>query len=64
MAIEKLITATLGDAMKAMAVGETRQAPDGYQVNAVRVEVAKLNKQGYLFQTSTRSGVQTITRFK
>lgn len=64
MEIKKLTTATLADALKAMAIGETCAAPDGYQPTSVIKTCVELKDQGYLFQTSTRTGVQTITRLK
>jgi len=64
MEIKKLKTASLADALKGMTVGETCVAPDGYQPKTVTKTCVELKEQGYLFQTSTRAGVQTITRLK
>lgn len=64
MEIKKLKTASLADALKDMTIGETCVAPDGYQPKSVTKTCVELKEQGYLFQTSTRSGVQTITRLK
>lgn len=64
MCIKKLETATLDEALVAMAVGETCIAPDGYTVRTVRRACSDLKKRGYLFQTTMRSGEQTITRLK
>lgn len=62
MRLKKLVTATLADALKAMKVGETCVAPDGYTVPSVRKTCADLRELGYMFQTSCKTGVQTITR--
>lgn len=64
MEIKKLKTASLADALTDMTIGETCVAPDGYQPKSVTKTCVELKEQGYLFQTSTRSGVQTITRLK
>ena len=58
MEIKKLKTASLADALKDMTIGETCVAPDGYQPKSVTKTCVELKEQGYLFQTSTRSGVQ------
>lgn len=62
--IKKLKVATLPAALKEMEVGETCIAPDGYSPRTVRVTCTDLRADGFLFQTSTRAGVQTITRLK
>lgn len=62
--IKKLKVASLPVALKEMAVGETCIAPDGYAPRTVRVACTDLRAEGYLFQTSTRTGIQTITRLK
>lgn len=64
MEIKKLKTASLADALKDMTVGETCVAPDGYQPRTVTKTCVELRAHGYMFQTSTRSGMQTITRLK
>lgn len=63
-AIRRLRVATLMDALRAMEVGETSVAPEGYKEGAVRAACYTLKAQGYIFSTSMRSGVQTITRIK
>lgn len=64
MELKKLKTQSLPDALKAMNVGETCIAPDECTPTYVKRACCELKEQGYLFQTSTRSGVQTITRLK
>ena len=64
MEIKKLKTASLADALKGMTVGETCVAPDGYQPKYVKRACCELKEKGYLFTTSTKTGVQTITRLK
>lgn len=64
MEIKKLKTATLADALSEMQVGESRLAPDGYAPNTVIKTCVEMKEKGYIFQTSRRSGVQTITRLK
>lgn len=64
MEIKKLATASLADALRAMKVGETCYAPDGYSPASVRKTCAELKSEGYLFQTSMRTEEQTITRLK
>lgn len=64
MEIKKLLTLSLTDALRAMQVGQTAIAPDDASEAYVRKTAAALRTQGYLFQTSTRTGVQTITRLK
>lgn len=60
--LESLEARSLTDALLAMEVGETRTAPRGYAVGGVRRAVSELNGRGYVYVTSTRLGVQTITR--
>lgn len=60
----KLEPQTLAEALRRMAVGETVEAPDGYSVATVRKTCTELIQAGYLFQTSQRTGTQTITRLK
>ena len=63
MKLKKLKPQSLGEALRDMAVGETCVAPDGYTVQTVRKTVHDINATGkYVFISSLRSGVQTITR--
>lgn len=63
MELKKLKPQSLGEALRDMAVGETCVAPDGYTVQTVRKAVHDINATGkYVFISSLRSGVQTITR--
>lgn len=64
MDLKILKTATLSDALSGMKVGETAIAPAGYKPETVRKTCTEMKDRGYLFQTSTRAGVQTITRLK
>lgn len=64
MEIKKLHTASLSEALASMQVGETCLAPDGYAPVSVRKTCAEMKSKGYLFQTSCRTGGQTITRLK
>lgn len=62
--MKKLQCATLADALKAMEVNETCLAPEGYNPITVMKTCSELNRQGYIFRTSTATGTQTITRLK
>ncbi len=62
--IKKLKTATLADALAEMEVGESRYAPDGYSAYTVRKTCTEMKERGYIFQTSLKTGVQTVTRLK
>ncbi len=64
MEIKKLKTGTLADALAEMQVGDVRIAPDGYSPKTVIKTCVKMKEKGYLFQTTQRSGAQTITRLK
>lgn len=64
MEIKKLKTASLADALAEMQVGESCLAPDGYSPKTVIKTCVELRQKGYLFQTSQRAGVQTVTRLK
>lgn len=64
MEIKTLMTASLPDALKAMKVGETAYAPNGYKPKAVQVACSDLKGEGYVFMTSTKTGRQTVTRLK
>ena len=58
------MTQSLSDALKKMQIGETRIAPDDCTPSYVRRACSELKAEGYLFQTSTRTEVQTVTRLK
>lgn len=62
MEIKKLKTQSLPDALMAMKVGETCIAPDECKAAYVRRACNSLKEQGYVFATTHKSGVQTITR--
>ncbi len=64
MEIKTLKTASLADALTEMKVGETTFAPEGYKPKTVMVECNKLKEKGYLFTTTMRTGLQTVTRLK
>ena len=64
MELKKLKTASLADALKEMKVGETCLSPDECTPKTVSKTCVELKRQGYLFLTSTRTGVQTVTRLK
>lgn len=64
MDIKTLKTATLSDALAEMKIGETAIAPAGYTLKTVRKTCSELKEKGFLFATTTRAGVQTVTRLK
>lgn len=64
MDIKTLKTATLSDALTDMKIGETAIAPNGYKPETVRKTCTDLKGKGYLFTTTMRAGVQTVTRLK
>ncbi|MDE6792493.1 MAG: hypothetical protein K2J48_05370 [Muribaculaceae bacterium] len=64
MEIKTLRTATLSDALSDMKIGETAIAPVGYKPETVRKTCTDLKVKGFLFTTTMRAGVQTITRLK
>lgn len=64
MELKKLKTQSLCDALREMKVGETCIAPDGCSVAHVKRTCSELKAEGYLFATSQRAGVQTVTRLK
>lgn len=64
MKLKKLKTSSLADALKGMEIGETCLSPDECTPKTVIKTCAELKSQGYIFQTSTRTGVQTVTRLK
>lgn len=64
MELKKLITQSLPDALKAMSIGETCISPDECTPAYVKRMCSELKEKGYLFVTSTKSGVQTVTRLR
>lgn len=64
MELKKLKTASLTDALKDMQVGETRIAPDECTPAYVKRACSDLKENGYIFATSTKTGVQTVTRLQ
>lgn len=64
MELKKLITQSLPDALMAMQIGETRISPDGCSKAYVKRACTDLKEKGYLFVTTTKTGVQTVTRLK
>ena len=64
MELKKLKTQSLTDALTDMKVGETCIAPDECSASYVKRACSELKEKGYVFTTSTKTGVQTITRLK
>lgn len=64
MEIKILKTATLSDALSEMKIGETCIAPTGYKPEVVRKTCSELKSKGFMFVTSMKTGVQTITRLQ
>lgn len=62
--IKKLKTQSLFDLLKLMKVGETCISPDECTPDYVKRACSSLKNDGYVFSTSMRTGVQTITRLK
>ena len=64
MDIKILKTATLSEALTDMKIGETAIAPVGYKPKTVVKTCSELKEKGFLFNTSMRGGMQTVTRLK
>lgn len=64
MALKKLKTQSLPDALMAMSIGETCIAPDECTPAYVKRACTELKEKGYIYVTSTKTGEQTITRLK
>lgn len=64
MELKKLKTQSLPDALMAMSIGETCISPDECTPTYVKKACSELKEKGYLYVTSTKSGVQTVTRLK
>lgn len=64
MELRKLVAQSLFDAIKGMHVGETCIAPDQCTPQYVRRVCSELKEQGYIYATTSKTGVQTITRLK
>lgn len=64
MELKKLKTLSLYDALMEMTIGETCIAPDEVSPSYVRRACADLKEKGYVFSTSTKTGVQTVTRLQ
>lgn len=67
MELKRLRTATLSDALKQMAIGETCLPPEGYNRMTVVKTCSELKSEGYVFVTTTKTGEmneQVITRLK
>lgn len=64
MGLKKLKTQSLPEALMAMSIGETCISPDECSPAYVKRACSELKADGYLYQTSRRLGVQTITRLK
>lgn len=65
--LRRLQTASLIDALKGMAVGETCLTPEGYAKRGVAKTCCELRREGYIFVTSCKTGdlnEQVITRLK
>ena len=61
---KKLLIRSLPEALKDMKIGQTCIAPDNCTHAYVKTACSSLKKEGYLFSTSAKSGVQTVTRLK
>lgn len=64
MEFKKLKTLSLPDALKEMEIGETRISPDECSRAYVKRACTELKDEGFLFVTSTKTGVQTVTRLQ
>ncbi len=64
MELKKLKIQSLPDALRAMSVGETCIAPDDRAKEYVKSACTYLKAEGYIFTTTTKTGVMTITRLK
>ena len=64
MEFRKLIAQSLQEALMGMKVGETCIAPDGYAPQTIIKTCCELRESDMLFSTSTKTGIQTITRLK
>ena len=64
MELERLRTASLSDALTEMRIGQTAIAPVGYKPETVRKTCTELKGKGYLFSTTMKAGVQTVTRLR
>lgn len=64
MELRKLKTQSLPDALRGMAVGETCISPDECTPVYVKRTCYELKQEGYIFTTTTKTGVQTVTRLK
>ncbi|MBD5283351.1 MAG: hypothetical protein HDS31_01900 [Bacteroides sp.] len=64
MELKKLKTSSLADALREMQIGETCLSPDECTPKTVVKTCAELKSEGYLFQTSMRTGRQTVTRLQ
>lgn len=64
MELKKLTVQSLPEALRAMSIGETCVAPDDCGIRYVKKTCSELKEEGLLFVTSTKTGVQTITRLK
>lgn len=62
--MRKITALSLVDGLRNMAVGETRIVSDDVTVNVLRVTATRLQDEGFIFITSTKSGPLTITRLK
>lgn len=64
MELKKLKTQSLPDALMSMSIGETCISPDECTPAYVKRACSDLKEKGYLFVTTTKTGVQTVTRLK
>lgn len=62
--LRKLVVQTISDALRGMEVGEICQAPDNVLPSSVATACAELKAEGCLFSTTSKPGVQIITRLK
>ena len=61
---KKLVTQSLPEALRCMAIGETCIAPDNSSPSYVKKACSILKRDGYHFSTSTCNGIQKITRLQ
>lgn len=64
MELKKLKTQSLPDALMGMNIGETCISPDECTPAYVKRACTDLKEKGFLFVTSTKTGVQTVTRLR
>lgn len=61
---EKKKTTSLLEALKRMQVYQTMSLPEEYSRGSACTVCSMLREEGYLFTTSTKTGILTVTRLK